>query len=149
MLENYDKIEKITKIRKIGRKNKVYQRVYFVTWLGFLGVACEGFRKLNVRTILSTRPPIFVEAIPLADGIGKLIKKNADSLRIFRNNVFHLRESPDEMLQFIKGGSNRIEWARDLHQALSNFFKEYRVNCEIEYIENGRISESNIAGGNK
>ena len=38
----------------------------------------------------------------------------------------------------------RLPWARELHMALSDFFTQYRIYCEVHYVINGRKGESNL-----
>ncbi|HHZ4395062.1 TPA: DUF6896 domain-containing protein, partial [Escherichia coli] len=98
--------------------------IYLSTWLGFLGVVCEGFKSLNMRLLLDNeRPREFKELLPISDGIGKLMKEHSNSLRIFRNNVFHLRESTGFIHYFFDKEVERLPWARELHIALSDFFR--------------------------
>lgn len=67
----------------------------------FLGVVCEGFRGLNIRLLLNNeRPNTFQELLPISDAIGTLMKAHSDSLRKFRNNVFHMRENSDFLSHF-------------------------------------------------
>ncbi|PJX61802.1 hypothetical protein CWM56_27580, partial [Klebsiella sp. E-Nf3] len=63
---------------------------------------------------------------------------------IFRNNVFHLRESTDFIHHFFDKEVERLPWAGELHKALSNFFSQYRIFCEVHYVINGRKGESNM-----
>ncbi|WP_409306579.1 DUF6896 domain-containing protein [Pectobacterium sp. B1J-3] len=146
MFENYEKLSrKWDKTHYLSQREAVDRRIYLSTWLGFLGVTCEGFKKLKMRLLLEKeRPESFNELIPLSDNIGRLMKRNADSLREFRNNVFHLRENPEVVRQFFDRNSERLPWARELHAALVNFFSAYRVMCEVHYVMHGRKSESDL-----
>ena len=143
MLKNYKK--QLTKWNQHGRlsqNDRVQLSIYFCTWLGFLGVTAEGFKKLAVRKLVQeARPPDFVDLIPLADGLGKLLKKHDDALRGFRNNVFHLRESPDEIERFFRERPNRLEWAEELQAAFSQFFSNYRILCQVHYVIENRDEE--------
>ncbi|MCP6031699.1 hypothetical protein NL371_26770, partial [Klebsiella pneumoniae] len=86
----------------------------------------EGFRGLNIRLLLNNeRPNTFQELLPISDAIGTLMKANSDSLRKFRNNVFHMRENSDFLSHFFDKDFERLSWARELHTALSIFFSEY------------------------
>lgn len=38
----------------------------------------------------------------------------------------------------------RLPWAGELHKALSHFFSQYRIFCEVHYVINGRKGESNM-----
>lgn len=38
----------------------------------------------------------------------------------------------------------RLPWARELHMALSDFFTQYRIHCEVHYVINGRKGESDL-----
>nr|KAA0528700.1 hypothetical protein F0321_04150 [Enterobacter asburiae]KAA0533199.1 hypothetical protein F0320_09255 [Enterobacter dykesii] len=146
MLRNYNKLkQKMKKNGSLIHRDEFDMRVYLFTWLGFLGVVCEGFRNLNMRILLAKeRPNEFKELISISDKIGKLMKENSNSLRIFRNNVFHLRENTESVRQFFDAEVNRIQWAKDLQAALSDFFSNYRVFCEVHYLVNGRNGESDF-----
>jgi len=146
MLKNYDKLnQKMKKNGHLSQCEKFDMRIYFSTWLGFLGVTCEGFRKLNMRMLLDNeRPSDFKELLPISDGIGKLMKEHSNSLRIFRNNVFHLRENTEFAHHFFDKKVARLPWARELHLALSGFFSKYRAFCEVHYVINGRKGESDL-----
>ncbi|OWF75897.1 hypothetical protein B4903_18725 [Yersinia frederiksenii] len=146
MLKNYDKLnQKMKNNGHLSQREKFDMRIYLSTWLGFLGVACEGFRKLNMRVLLDNeRPSDFKELLPISDVIGKLMKEHSNSLRIFRNNVFHLRENTEFAHHFFDKEVERLPWARELHLALSGFFSQYRVFCEVHYVINGRKGESDL-----
>jgi hypothetical protein len=90
------------------------------------------------------RPCDFKELLPISDGIGKLMKEHSNSLRTFRNNIFHLRENTDFLRHFFDEEVERIPWARELHLKFSEFFSQYRVFCEVHYIINGRKGESTL-----
>lgn len=146
MFKNYDKLsKKLYKSGKLNQYDKSDMRIYLSTWLGFLGVVCEGVKKLKIRILLGNeRPESFKELIPASDAIGKLMKEHSDSLRMFRNNVFHLRENTEFVRHFFDDKVERLVWARELHMALSGFFSEYRVCCEVHYVKNGRKGESDL-----
>lgn len=146
MLKNYDKlIEKLNKTNRLSQSKKIDMRIYFTTWLGFLAVVCEGFRKLNIHILLTNdRPDSFKELLPISDNIGRLMKEHADPLRNFRNNVFHLREYIDFVRYFFDKELERLSWARELHTALAKFFSEYRISCEVHYLINGRKGECDL-----
>lgn len=146
MYKNYDKIKQKKKRNGyLNRQDNTDMRIYLSTWLGFLGVTCEGFRKLNMRVLINNeRPESFKELLSLSDSIGKIMKQNANSLRIFRNNVFHLRENTEFAYHFFDGRAERLCWARELHVVLTEFFSQYRVCCEVHYVINGRKGESDL-----
>jgi hypothetical protein len=146
MFKKYDKLnERMKKKGLLNRQDKFEWRTYLVTWLGFLGVVCEGFRGLNIRLLLNNeRPNTFQELLPISNEIGTLMKAHSDSLRKFRNNVFHMRENSDFLSHFFDKDVERLSWARELHTALSIFFSKYRVLCEVHYIRNGRKGESEL-----
>lgn len=146
MLENYEKLsKKWEKADRLSQCEKVNQRIYLSSWLGFLGVTCEGFRHLNMRLLLQNeRPKHFKELIPIADDIGRLMKKHSDSLREFRNNVFHLRKNTEMVRQFFDHHSERLPWAHELHKALAGFFSKYRIQCEVHYFMHNRKGESEL-----
>ncbi|MFE8049077.1 DUF6896 domain-containing protein [Brenneria goodwinii] len=146
MFENYEKISrKLRKNNHLSQRERVDHRIYLFTWLGFLAVTSEGFRKLNMRLLLEgDRPEEFKELTVISDNIGRLMKIHADSLREFRNNIFHLRESPETIRRFFANNAERLSWARDLHATLVRFFSQYRILCEVHYIMNGRKGESDL-----
>ena len=78
------------------------------------------------KLIQDRRPADFLELIPLCNEISALLKQNDDALRKFRNKVFHLRDTPKDLLDFITQ-SNRLEWAEYLQSQFRKFFSEYRV----------------------
>ncbi|MBU4682934.1 hypothetical protein KC222_13055 [Cedecea davisae] len=146
MFNNYNKINhKMTNNRHLNQREKFDMRIYLSTWLGFLGVVCEGFKKLNMRLLLDNeRPSDFKELLSISNHIGKLMKEHSNSLRIFRNNVFHLREDAEFIHNFFCTEVERLPWACELHIALSDFFSQYRVFCEVHYVINGRKGESDL-----
>lgn len=146
MFKNYNKLnQKMHKKGHLSRSEKFDMGSYLSTWLGFLGVVCEGFRKLNIRILLNNeRPRDFQQLLPISDSIGKLMKEHSNSLRIFRNNTFHLREDAEFIRHFFDKEVERLPWARELHMALSDFFSQYRIYCEVHYLISGRKGESDL-----
>jgi hypothetical protein len=147
MHSNYAKLQSKLKQRgRLSRKDTVDRGIYFSTWLGFIGVTYEGFRKLRFRLLLqNNRPEDFRELIPKSDWIGGMIKQHADPLREFRNNVFHLRDDIAAIERFFTNGSVRRRWAEELQTAFRDLFSEYRILCEVHYILHGRKAE--MVGG--
>jgi hypothetical protein len=143
MLKNYKNLgEKWNKRSRLSQKDGIQLSVYFCTWLGFLGVTAEGFKKLAIRRMIQdSRPPEFVELIPRADELGKLLKKHDDALRKFRNNVFHLRENTAEIERFFHEKPDRLEWAEELQAAFDHFFSNYRILCQVHYVIENRKEE--------
>ena len=143
MLKNYKKLIAKRKQRsRLSQNDRVQLSIYFSTWLGFLAVTAEGFKKLGIRRLVKdARPPEFVELIPKADELGKLLKKHDDALRKFRNNVFHLRESTEEIERFFREQPNRLEWAEELQAAFNKFFSAYRILCQVHYVIESREEE--------
>ncbi|WP_317418757.1 MULTISPECIES: DUF6896 domain-containing protein [unclassified Morganella (in: enterobacteria)] len=146
MFKNYNKLnQKMKKKVHLSQQEKSDTRIYLSAWLGFLGVVCEGFRKLNIRVLLdNNRPSSFKNLLPISDSIGKLMKENSDPLRIFRNNIFHLREDTKFAYHFFNPEVERLSWACELHFLLTKFFSQYRVCCEVHYVFNGRKGESDL-----
>lgn len=146
MFRNYNKINKEMKFNDhLSQHNMIEMRIYFSTWLGFLGVVCEGFRKLNVRLLLDKdRPSNFKELLPVSDGIGKMMKEHSSLLRVFRNNVFHLRENTVFLNNFLDKEADFLPWASKLHMEFSSFFSQYTILCEAHYVINGRKGESGL-----
>lgn len=129
----------------LSQREEFDTRIYFSAWLGFLGVVCEGFRKLNIRVLLENdRPASFKDLLPISDSIRKLMKEHSDPLRIYRNNIFHLRENTEFIRHFFDTEVERLSWARELHLLLAKFFSQYRVCCEVHYVFNGRKGESDL-----
>jgi hypothetical protein len=143
MRTNYAKLQSKLKQRgRLSRKDTVDLGIYFGTWLGFLGVTCEGFKKLRFRLLLQeNRPDDFRELIPKSDAIGRVIKQHADPLREFRNNVFHLRDDVITLERFFANESVRLSWAKELHTAFGDLFSEYRILCQVHYITHNRKIE--------
>lgn len=146
MLEQYEKLKKrMKKIKHLNGREDVELRIYLCNWLGFLAVTCEGFNQLNIHLLLERkRPDSFKELMPLSDDLTKRMKTHADSLRILRNNIFHLCNDFEDILQFFNKDTDRLLWARELHTAIEQFFSKYRIECEIHYIVNGRKGESGL-----
>ncbi|HZG37202.1 MAG TPA: hypothetical protein VEZ50_00855 [Nodosilinea sp.] len=140
MLKNYNKLfAKWNHSSRISQNDRVQLSIYFCTWIGFLGVTAEGFKKLAVRKLIQdARPPDFMELVPQSDELGRLLKKHDDALRKFRNNVFHLRESPEEIERFFYDQPNRLEWAEELQAAFEQFFSNYRILCQVHYVIENR-----------
>lgn len=139
MLENYKKLIKKKKQRDLNKNEHYKVSIYFSTWLGFLAVTAEGYKKLGIRMLVKEdRPTEFSELISKADELGKLVKKHDDALRKFRNNVFHLRENTDEIEGFFRERPNRVEWAEELQTAFNEFFSSYRVLCQVHYVHENR-----------
>lgn len=143
MFENYKRLRARWDQRgRLGQNSRVQFSIYFCTWLGFLGVTAEGFKSLSVRRlILEARPESFAELVPAVDDLGKLLKMHDDALRKFRNNVFHLREDPDQIQRFFREQPSRLDWAEELQSAFSQFFSSYRVLCQVQYAIEGRRDE--------
>lgn len=143
MLKNYKTLTEKANLRgRLSQNDRVNLSIYFCTWLGFLAVTAEGFKKLAVRRLIQdARPSDFVELVPQADEIGKTLKEHDDALRRFRNNVFHLRESPEEIERFFYERPNRLEWAEALQATFKQFFSGYRVLCQVHYVLENRREE--------
>lgn len=143
MRTNYAKLSTQRKQRgRLSRKGDVNLSIYFCSWLGFLAVTCEGFKKLQVRLLLQkNRPEDFCELVPKSDGIGRTIKQHFDPLREFRNSVFHLRDDTGSINRFFTQKVGRLLWAEKLHADFVDFFSDYRVLCEVHYVLKDRTSE--------
>lgn len=151
MYENVEKLKiKWRKHGHLSHKSEIDYRIYTVSWLGFLAVTCEGFRRLRMRLlILENRPEAFHELVPTCDMIGSMMRAHSDLLRRFRNDVFHLRENTDVVRKFFEKEEDRVTWARELHHGIAKFFSEYRIQCEVHYFINGRKSEIEIGGSRR
>lgn len=145
MFVNYNKIDrKIKEKRKLSINNEIERSIYFLSWLGFLAVTCEGFKKLKIRLVISKeRPESFEEIIETVDFLNKYININYDELRKLRNSVFHLRDSTNDIKKFFSH-HDKLYWAISLHQKFKSFFSEYRILCEVEYLTSNRLEESDI-----
>ncbi len=143
MQKNYRKLEeKRNKNNRLSRNDRVNLSIYFCTWLGFLAVTCEGFKKLRAHILIQNeRPQDFIELLPKINRLGSLMKMHSDPLRKFRNDIFHLRDNHGELERFLNGQHNRLEWAEELQTALGDFFSEYRVHCQVHYAIEGRKDE--------
>lgn len=146
MLENYDNLHrKWKKNNSLSHRKVVDLRIYMSSWLGFLAVTCEGFENLGMRLLLqNSRPAAFEKLISKSDAVGKLIKRHRNPLRELRNKTFHLREDPEAIRRFFAPDANRLPWARELHDAFTDFFSAYRVQCEVHYANNGRRGEVRV-----
>lgn len=146
MLENYDNLyKKWKKDNSLSHRKVVDLRIYMSSWLGFLAVTCEGFEGLAMHRLLrDSRPAAFEELIPKSDAVGKIIKRHRNPLRELRNKTFHLRENPQAIRRFFAPDANRLPWARELHDAFTDFFSDYRVYCEVHYSSNGRRGELRV-----
>lgn len=150
MRENFEKLDaKLEKRGKLSRNDEVQNRIYFLTWLGFLWSTCEGFtKKINMHRLLTDeRPHDFKELLPESNALGKLIKAHFHPLREVRNNVFHLRDNPEKIRKFFSEDADRLSWALELHDALKNFFSNYRIQCSIHYAMNNRKGEIDFGRG--
>lgn len=147
MLKQYDATnKKWENNQKITFEEEIRSRIYMDSWLGFLAVTCEGYKKLNVYLLLNNERPLeYQELVPESSKLSKSINKHYNYLRKFRNNVFHLRESVDDTLEFLSLSADRLAWARSIHNDLEKFFSNYRIFCECHYITNGRRSESSFS----
>jgi hypothetical protein len=145
MQENYKNLDnKWEKRGRLSRNDNVKLGIYLSSWLGFLGVTCEGFNKLRMRLLLQeNRPERFRKLISKSDSIGSMLKQHSDSLREFRNNVFHLRKDVEAIQQFFAKDAERLQWAGEIHTAIAEFFSDYRILCEVHYVIHGRRSEMN------
>ncbi|MBB3118797.1 DUF6896 domain-containing protein [Pseudoduganella violacea] len=149
MRENFEKLDaKWRKAGKLSRNDEIQNRIYFFSWVGFLAVTCEGFKNANMHLLLSkNRPERFKDLLPLSNALGRMINTHWDPLREFRNNVFHLRESPEKIRKFFSKEADRLSWALELHDTLKRFFTDYRIQCTVHYAMNRRKGEIDIERG--
>lgn len=77
---------------------------YLMYWLAGLFVIAEGWRELGF-----TDPDI-----------DKLLGQHWDSLRLFRNAVFHFQLTDRKQVQFF--GLDKLNWAGELHRAWLAYF---------------------------
>ncbi|EMN5134083.1 hypothetical protein RVV79_007283 [Burkholderia contaminans] len=143
MMKNYEKImDKWDRYDRVGFNEKINAGIYLSTWLGFLRVICEGFFKLQIRRLLQEeRPDGFSKIVEQHDAVLKLEKRHRDALREFRNNTFHAQRDLQIRRDFFDLEKNRIPWAHELHSEVAQFFSSYRIECEVHYFVQGRLSE--------
>lgn len=146
MRENYKKLwNKLDKNNDLSQDDGVNFRIYFSSWLGYLHATCEGFEKLGMYILLTkNRPKSFADVIPKWVEVARLVKLHDDPLRELRNNVFHTRVDAKPILQFAADEAGRLSWAGELHDSIAEFFSLYRILCEVHYMTNGRIEESQV-----
>lgn len=77
---------------------------YMLYWFGGLFVVAEGWKELNVND----------------PAIDKMLSEHWDSLRLFRNAVFHFQLTDRKHVQFFD--LEKFNWAVTLHLALRAFF---------------------------
>jgi hypothetical protein len=143
MLKNYMRLRvKWDQRGRLGQNERVQFSIYLCSWLGFLGVTAEGFKKLKIRKLIQeNRPSKFGEIIPLSDGLGKLLKVHDDALRKFRNAVFHLRDGSEDLQRFFRNQPHRLMWAEELQMTFGHFFSSYRILCQVQYVLENRNNE--------
>lgn len=144
MFKNYKKLNsQLEKDGRLSRNRSIDWRIYLTTWLGYLAVTAEGFRKIGVRKLLNTsRPTEFEEVIERANMIGKMLKEHDDALRTFRNNIFHLRDDADGVTRFFREKPDRLSWAEELHTTFEKFFSSYRISFLVHCVRNARGEEA-------
>ncbi len=143
MQSNYNKLDKKwDSDGELSQRSRIDMRIYLSTWIGYLAVCCEGWQQLGMRRLLkSERPESFHSLLPMADALGRMMNVHGSPLRKFRNDVFHLRQSPQHARQFLEQDARRLVWARDMHSAMAEFFSGYRIECEVHYARNDRKGE--------
>lgn len=77
---------------------------YMLYWFGGLYVVAEAWKQLNVNN----------------PAINKMLDEHLDSLRLFRNAVFHFQLTDRKHVQFFD--LEKFNWADKLHVALRAFF---------------------------
>ncbi|NUU03514.1 DUF6896 domain-containing protein [Herbaspirillum robiniae] len=147
MYKNHEKLAIKWRANQHLSKNELANlRHYFIAWIGFLAVTCEGFRSQGIRKSLeNNRPEKFKDLVPKYKAIERLLKPHQDDLREFRNNVFHLRTDILAILRFAIDEGEQLQWAEEIHSALADFFREYGAMCEVHYLMNERWKESQIS----
>lgn len=146
MRENYLKLDRKIKTNSyLSQNDQVKFRIYLSSWLGYLHETSEGFKKLQMRLLLQhKRPEDFHELLAKSDAVGKIRKLYRDELRKLRHSVFHLRDDNKAIGAFFDKDAKRLFWAGQLHAAIAEFLSEYRIYCEVHYLSNGRLGESQI-----
>jgi hypothetical protein len=77
---------------------------YMLYWLGGLFVVAEGWRELKIND----------------SAIDKMLTEHCDSLRLFRNAVFHFQLTDRKHVQFFD--PEKFNWATRLHLAIRAYF---------------------------
>ena len=83
--------------------------IYMKYWLSALYVVIEGYREID----------------PKNAALDALIASHGDSLRLYRNGVFHFQKQTTKNVQFHGHPDNRLNWAEDIHTEFENFFCAY------------------------
>ncbi|NWE38953.1 hypothetical protein HX875_05690 [Pseudomonas yamanorum] len=145
MRENFEKAKAKFKRKHSTVDPDINQSIYLSSWLGFLAVSCEGFKKLRMRLMLNTeRPSSFHDLTTQSDHIGRLINQHAGVLRELRNDIFHVRTDLNAVRNFFCRDDDLLSWAVSLHDKMASFFSDYRIHCEVHYLTNDRRFESDV-----
>jgi hypothetical protein len=108
----YDKTRKGERTRSM----EVREITYALLWLSSLFAVVEGFRALKLND----------------SAIDRLSAEHWNSLRHLRNGTFHFQPKADKQIQFFIGSPGRLEWAKQLHDALTAYFSEYKINRAVQ-----------------
>ena len=96
-------------LRAIGELHSRFHRLS--TWYALLYVVIEGYKELKLQD----------------EGIDELLRREdlVDSLRRFRNAIFHYQENPfsEKFLGFIEAEGSEV-WPRKLNAAYKAFFEQ-------------------------
>jgi nicotinic acid phosphoribosyltransferase len=117
LLEDYEhaKVAKTSKgkrTREMDRREVCYQ----LLWLASLFAVAEGFRSMKLTD----------------SKIDELSAQHWDSLRLLRNGTFHFQPAHNKQSQFFTDSESRMEWAKKMHDALRDYFSEYRVDFMVK-----------------
>lgn len=97
------------------REMDISEMSYLSLWLASLFAVLEGFRELEIES----------------SKIDALSAEHWDSLRLLRNGTFHFQPVHNKQSQFFTGNVSRIEWAKNVHSALKQYFSDYTVEFMV------------------
>lgn len=75
-------------------------------------------------------------------------RQRSPELKLYRSATFHYQKDLEKHRSFLFADGSLV-WALELQFQLQDFFSTYRVNCEVIYMLEGRMEESEIASASK
>jgi hypothetical protein len=148
MYEMFQKLHKKAQIKKLSEKDTVDRRSLLYYWLSSLFVVIEGFVELDVPALLRCRPSNFEEIVDRAKLVLDHARQRSPELKLYRSATFHYQKDSEKHRSFLFADGSLV-WALELQFQLQDFFSAYRVNCEVIYMLEGRMEESEIASASK
>jgi hypothetical protein len=134
MRQNFKKLQReSTSKGKLSRAKRFDYFLYLRVWIGFLYVVVEGFEELPIGETIIEHGGLFLDLTESYENICRLSVLHKNSLRLFRNAIFHYQRDPAKILQFLEPNVGRIEWAEELHGQLAQFFSQYRIKRTVVY----------------